>query len=69
MSFIRPQIFSEFLDSSWGRYEPPDDGTRSGIGFGRRFGVWENITKFFLFISFVHGHMPPLAWLDKEYRD
>jgi hypothetical protein len=34
-------MLSEFLDLSGRRYEPSDDGTRSGIGFGRPFGVWE----------------------------
>jgi hypothetical protein len=53
MSFVHPQMFSEFLDLSCGRYEPSDDGTRSGIGFGRRFGLWENVAKFFVLVSFV----------------
>ncbi|KAJ7626717.1 hypothetical protein B0H17DRAFT_1150945 [Mycena rosella] len=48
-----PQIFSEFMDLSCEKYEPSDDGSRSGIGFGGRFGVWEKHIKTFLFFSFV----------------
>ncbi|KAJ7680139.1 hypothetical protein B0H17DRAFT_1138748 [Mycena rosella] len=38
MSFLCPQIFSEFMDLSCGKYEPSDNRSRSGIGFGGRFG-------------------------------
>ncbi|KAJ7672910.1 hypothetical protein B0H17DRAFT_1141013 [Mycena rosella] len=53
MYFLGPQIFSEFMDLSCEKYEPSDDGFRSGIGFGGRFGVWEKHIKTFLFFSFV----------------
>ncbi|KAJ7704800.1 hypothetical protein B0H17DRAFT_1126445 [Mycena rosella] len=43
----------EFMDLSCRKYEPSDDGSRSGIGFGGRFGVWEKHIKTFLFFSFV----------------
>jgi hypothetical protein len=54
MSFLYPQIFSDFLVLSYGRYKPSVDETRCGISFGRCFGMWENVAKIFLFISFVH---------------
>ncbi|KAJ7909865.1 hypothetical protein B0H13DRAFT_1877272 [Mycena leptocephala] len=43
----------DFSDFWCGRYEPSDDGTTCGIGFGRRFGVWEKSIKKIIFSPFI----------------
>ncbi|KAJ7698059.1 hypothetical protein B0H17DRAFT_1129992 [Mycena rosella] len=69
MYFLCPQIFSEFMDLSCGKYEPSDDGSRSGIGFGGRFGVWEKHIKTFLFFSFhVHTSLNFIGGPEFEMR-
>jgi hypothetical protein len=63
MAFQYSEIYSNFLDLWCGRYERSDCGTRSGIGFGRCFGVWEKVAKIILFISFERCG----AWIGHKF--
>ncbi|KAJ7688487.1 hypothetical protein B0H17DRAFT_1135694 [Mycena rosella] len=66
---VRPSNIFRIYGLELRKYEPSDDGSRSGIGFGGRFGVWEKHIKTFLFFSFhVHTSLNFIGGPEFEMR-